>query len=160
MKKLRFIAILMLSLGFMSQAFSQDLWQSSETGMNIEQVKVNFPDAIVPVKIDKFGGGSEALLIIPSYKIGSNNFKVQFLFKSNSLTSVRMELIDGSANVAFNSVKKLLKTKYGEPLDASSNSMSSTISWLNNGTTINLTNFMNKLVINYKADEVVEADKL
>lgn len=160
MRKLYFSLLTVVIFGLSSNAFSQVLWQGSETGMSLSQVEKEFPNAVLPVKIDKFAAGGEALLNIPNYKIGSNNFKVQFIFKEEKLASIRMEAIDGSASVGFDSVKKLLKTKYGEPLDSSSNSMSYTMSWLSEGTTITLTNFMNKLVINYKVDDVTEANKL
>jgi|GEM_PF-2969998 len=141
-------------------AYSQTLWQDSEKGMTVEQVKQNFPNAIEPSTIAKFHGDAKALLEIPEYKIGMDTFKVQFVFKESELDIVRMVKNGGSAQVGFSNMKKLLKTKYGEPLDTTSNDLFYSITWLDNGTSISLSNSLNNLIIIYRADDAKEANKL
>nr|WP_181716927.1 hypothetical protein [Psychrobacter sp.]QJS05440.1 hypothetical protein [Psychrobacter sp.] len=147
-------ATLLLALSI--PAFSQDLWQGAETGMSVEQIKEKFPNVVEPSADDAKYGVS---LNIPDYKVGLNNFKVRFLFRENGLERITMENKAGSASVGFSAMQKLLKTKYGEPLDSSSNSLGKNMSWLSNGTTITLLQFMDKLHITYR-DNSTETDKL
>ncbi len=168
MKVLRLLTILAVSMGLSISAFSQVLWQSAETGMSTAQVKSKFPSAVRPDKIDTYGTqfeqdnnlSREALLEIPDYKVGQTTFKVQFLFKSDALEAVRLGQTGDYPSIYFNNVKKLLKIKYGEPLDLSTDSGSSkNIIWFNKGTTIDLYSSPSSLHVFYDADDKLEANK-
>ena len=137
--------------------------------MSIAQVKDKFPSAVRPEKIDKYGTqfeidnnlSNEALLEIPDYKVENNTFNVQFLFKSDALDAVRLTSVGGSPAYSFGSVRTLLKTKYGEPIDTSVNNRSQTITWHDKGTTIDLTYYTNSyLFIWYQGGAEIEANKL
>ncbi len=149
------VSLLLLTLSI--PAFSQELWQGAETGMSLEQVREKFPNVVEPSEEDasKYG----VSLNIPNYKVGLNNFIVRFIFREDGLKTITMDKKGGSASVGFDSMQKLLKTKYGEPLDSNSNNLGKNMSWLSNGTTITLGQFMGNLYINYK-DNSAETDKL
>lgn len=168
MKILRLLTILAVFMGLSIPAFSQVLWQSAETGMSTAQVKSKFPSAVRPDTIDTYGTqfekdnnlSKESLLEIPDYKVGQTTFKVQFLFKSDALEAVRLGQTGGYPSVYFNNVKKLLKIKYGEPLDLSTSvGPSQNIIWFNKGTTIDLYSSANSLHIFYDANDKIEANK-
>ncbi len=146
-----------LLLTLSTPAFSQELWQGAETGMSLEQIREKFPNVVEPSgkDADRFG----VSLNIPNYKISLNDFTVRFIFRENGLKSITMDKEGGSASVGFDSMQKLLKTKYGEPLDSNSDNLGKNMSWLSNGTTITLLQFMGKLHITYK-DNSAETDKL
>lgn len=159
MNKWGFILLMCLS----NTVFAQTLWHNSETGMNVAQVQELFPNATAPDNPAQFSGASKALLTIPQYRIGNGDYKVDFIFKDEKLTTVRMtrNVTSYTAEIAFNEVEKLLKIKYGNPIDSDRNILSYTSTWLHEGTTISLTNLTNDtIIILYKANEAVEASKL
>ena len=158
MKKLWLVPAFALSMGLSVSAFSQVLWQSAETGMNTDQVKDKFPSAERPRRIDTFierdtNLSREALLEIPDYKIGTNTFNVKFIFSFGALEAVKINNVGGSPAVIFDSVRKLLKTQYGEPIDTSASIGSQTIIWNDKGTTIELTGYTDFLYIWYEGDK-------
>ena len=159
MKKLWLVPAFVLSIGLSTSAFSQVLWQSAETGMNTDQVKDKFPSAERPRRgiarsIDRDTNLSrEALLEIPNYKIGTNTFNVKFIFSFGALDAVSINNVGGSPEVIFDSVRKLLETQYGEPIDTSASIGRQTIIWNDKGTTIKLTCYTDVLYISYEADE-------
>ena len=156
MNTLKSLGTSLLLLALSIPAFSQELWQGAETGMSIEQIQEKFPSVVGPSKPDPRYAVS---LTIPDYKIDLYNFEVKFILNDNGLDRIVMNKITGSTPVVFNSMQKLLKLKYGEPLDSSSNVYGKNISWLSNGTTITLLQFKDKLHILYK-DNVAETDRL
>lgn len=162
MKILRLLIVLATFIGLSIPAFSQVLWQSAETGMSVAQIKENFPKAEPPEKPVVISNlESESLLHVPGYEIGSNTFDIQFLFKSGALTAVRMGNVSGHPTVGFDNIKKLLKIKYGEPINSQVTSYGQTITWANEGITIELSTSMNRyLSILYFEHDNVEANKL
>lgn len=154
MKKLMLAVLSCLPM----MAFCQDLWQGTKQGMSVAEVQALHADAITPQTIDTYGAGSKALLVIPNYKISGTNYKVVFLFQDEKLKTINLTATEGVASVNYDTMATLLKKKYGSPISAEGNSLSTSLFWLNEGTSIRLTNMMGKVIIQYTVD--AEADKL
>ncbi len=165
MRKLYLVIAFALSIGFSLPAFSQVLWQSAETGMSIAQVKNSFPNAVRPEKVDTYSDTVthlEGLLHIPNYKIGTQDFNVQFLFdESDKLDSVMMNQVGSYPSVGFDSIKKLLSIKYGEPINIARSSYAQTFTWMDKGVNIELIYSPSYyLKVRYTESDSVEANKL
>ena len=77
----------------------------------------------------------------------------KFIFSFGALEAVKINNVGGSPAVIFDSVRKLLKTQYGEPIDTSASIGSQTIIWNDKGTTIELTGYTDFLYIWYEGDK-------
>ncbi|WP_269914008.1 hypothetical protein [Acinetobacter sp. HY1485] len=114
MKKFLIISTFLLS--FTVHAYSKTLWQSTTTGMTVNQVQKLFSDAdrISPIAIQTLGSGAKSLLELKSYKIGINYYKATFYFKDNGLNQVTLTLLDGQyALGAYKSLTDAFRIKYG-----------------------------------------------
>ena len=158
MKKSLLITPLLFVLS--TSAFSQVLWQKAETGMTPNQIKKEFSDAVETSTNNTFSNGGKALLHIPNYHVGSDDMDVQFVFRDEKLYMVRMEAKTSAPSVTFNSLKNLLKSKYGQPLDATTDSISQNLFWKNEGVDVRLANIMGIVVISYKDAQSSDANKL
>lgn len=156
MKKLLLIPLLLTSIS----GYCQTLWQKTETDMTPQQVTTLYPQATTPSKIEEYANNGKALLTISNYQVGNNSFDVKFIFRNEKLSSVKLDSNERASGVVFNSMNTLLTAKYGKPINAQVTDISKTVTWLNDGTTIRLSNIMGKLVINYKVDLSNEMNKL
>src|SRR5690348_14656423 len=80
-------SLVMLALSGVEAA---PLWQNAHTGMTMAQVRAAFPSAVTPTKKNKIAGGATCELEIPRYEVASDNYRVCFFFKSNSLIQVML----------------------------------------------------------------------
>lgn len=157
MKKLLLLSVLTLSS---LSANAGVLWQKAESGMSVSGIKKLYPN-VVPVseEPDKHSN-YKTLLEIPSYKIGNYDYKVGFTFKGDELRSVNLSLKAKDPEPAFNEVKRLLHSKYGQPYNVEKNNVSTKISWKDKQTDVSLYSIMSFIQITYKDLADSEANKL
>lgn len=146
------------------------LWQRSEVGMTIAQVKALFPNAHAPKsEPDQIADWRKGLLVLDNIELVNNKFKATFFFdKEEKLSVVFVDLdenvIDILALTIFDSLYDVLKLKYGpEFKNEESNNYGlydKTVTWVSGRTHIQL--FTNKENVRVIYDERLanEADKI
>jgi hypothetical protein len=173
MRKLLLGALLLLStLGF-SQSKDEIIgWNKATWGMTENELIKSFPDAVQLDEDVTYSDGIFVSIIIPTYKVGSETFKISFQMKSNpiskarTLTNVLMELNETPFDSTFDSINNLLIEKYGEPKNRQNSESEKKILWIYPKTKITLTRIvmknieLDKLLIQYSQREDNESTKL
>ena len=146
------------------------LWQGSEVGMTIAQVKALFPNAHAPKsEPDQIAGWRKGLLVLDDIELVNNKFKAIFFFgKEEKLSVVFVDLdenvIDTLALTIFDSLYDVLKLKYGPEFNNEESNnygmYDKTVTWVSGRTHIQL--FTNKENVRVIYDERLanEADKI
>jgi hypothetical protein len=143
MRLINLVVIVFLCL-FGTQVNAQQLWQESQFGMTLPQVRERFPNAISPTSPNTLYGGAIELLRIPEIEIVGHKFKSSFFFRNDKLVQVTVSLAEKTtsygARLVFDSLIDSLRAKYGAELSNKNNSIGQDTSleatWLSGRTNI------------------------
>ena len=117
--------ILILTIAPLKRVMSQVLWQHTDYGMTVDQVKQVVPQAVAPSgKPDSIVMGNHGhayeLLRASGVQIASEPFTAKFYFYANKLQQVTLAIDDRKtfydAKLTFDSVVTALTSKYGSPI--------------------------------------------
>ena len=114
--------IYMFFVLFHTVSLSQILWQNTEYGMSVDDVrKIN--NLAMPIELNvksNLTDGSQKLLKINSIDIANHNFSVDFYFLQNKLTQVNLKLEDKLQEFEgfhlFRNIFLSLVSKYGKEI--------------------------------------------
>lgn len=104
-----------------SSAGAQSLWNGTDYGMTVEQVKAVLPSAIRPLEQARLHDGSEELLRVEHVTVVNEDFSASFYFNAGKLKQVTLSLeerrdFDATMRL-FDSLAKLFRVKYGPEID-------------------------------------------
>jgi hypothetical protein len=100
------------------------LWQTTEKGMSVDQVKKLFPNVVVPSKPTAYrGGAAQERLRLEYQKIARESFDVSFIFDKDGLEQVNLEYKGRVSKVIFEKMEETLTVKYGSPISTKKTDM-------------------------------------
>jgi hypothetical protein len=155
-------------------ARAQVLWQGTEYGMTVAQVKVVVPGATTPEKGSAITGGAVELLRLSNIEVVRKPFDAKFFFKDERLVQVSLTLneklpFDSARTLAYDGLLEALRAKYGQELTSKNDKIgvlkSMDASWMSGRTNINLmlmgvADSPAVLNVNYQVRIAKDADKL
>lgn len=168
---------LLFSLILLATAFctnAQSLWNGTEYGMSLDQVKASLPHASSPAKPGNLADGAEELLRLEDIKLVNERFTASFYFKGGKLTQVTLSLAKrrpfNQTLLVFNQLTEALRAKYGQEISreikrGGRGLNAADATWMSGRTNINvLTIGVGEndaiLNINYQTRVAHDADKL
>jgi hypothetical protein len=143
------LVILLALLATATIATAQSLWNGTEYGMSVDQVKAAIPDATVPTEPGRLADGAEALLAVEDVEIVGKKFTASIFFITGKLTQVTLSLKGRhtfqSAMSVLKSLAEPLRLKYGQEIsrDVTSEERSNalnraSVTWMAGRTNINV----------------------
>lgn len=160
----KFLIILTFLLSFSIHAYAKTLWQSTQTGMTVNQVHRIFPDANLKLASAEttLSDGAKKLLEIKTYRIGIHDYQVGFYFKDNGLSQVTLSLLDGQyALGAYQSLVDAFRVKYGQETTSSEGKISSQKIWITKEqANIRLLMISSVVFVFYGSSDYLDLDKL
>jgi len=107
------LSLLLASLA----ASAQTLWNGTEYGMSVEEVRKKIPEA-KPGNGDRVVSGAEELLRLEKIIVAGTQFEVSFFFLKDKLTQVNFSTPQWGSNeenlLSFDRVVTEFRTKYGQ----------------------------------------------
>lgn len=98
-------------------AAAQPLWNGTEYGMSLQQVKAVVPQASAPVKPSRLYDGSQELLRLEDVELAGNKFAARFYFKDGRLVQVTLSLQEerkfDRVLPVFDALTEAYRAKYG-----------------------------------------------
>jgi hypothetical protein len=123
-------------------ATAQSLWNKTEYGMSLDQVKAVVPGTISPSNPDSYGKDAKELLRLEDIEIMRRMFDAFFIFKNDKLIQVTLSLKKGekfdSTVLFFKELVLVLRSKYGQELDHEIKPGSAKAIWMAGRTDITL----------------------
>lgn len=99
---------------------AQPLWNGTEYGMSLEQVKAVVPQASAPAKPSRLYDGSQELLRLENVEVAGNKFAARFYFKDGKLAQVTLSLQEerkfDNVMPVFDAIIEALRAKYGQEI--------------------------------------------
>ena len=107
--------------------FDNEIWNGACYGMTINDIKRIFPTGVTPQKIDTYDDGARVLFELEEFELVNNIFVVSFVFRSEILVRVQLNLKTRNNKVqsekVFYSLRQVLTTKYKEEINFNNNDM-------------------------------------
>ncbi len=150
---------------------AQPLWNGTEYGMSLEQVKAVVPQASAPVKPSRLYDGSQELLRLEDVELAGSKFAARFYFKDGKLAQVTLSLQEerkfDRVIPVFDALTEAYRAKYGPEITRQIQRAKldrAYAEWNKDGTTINILSMGvgehdAMLNINYQVRVVTEPDK-
>jgi hypothetical protein len=154
-------------------ASAQSLWNGTNYGMSVDEVRATVPKAIAPDKPNRLADGAQELLRLTNVEIVGKTFDAQFFFRNGRLSQVTLSLEKGhtfhQATLTLNALSDALRAKYGREISHENDRTAAlnriTATWLSGKTNINVLaigvgDFDATLNVNYQMRIAREAEKL
>lgn len=152
------IILSVMLLIFSSNVSAAELFQGLETGSSISQIQQKFPNLVRDANFS-IPEGYDDRLVLNSYKIYGENFRVLFLMNNKKLKQVLLAKEGnqpGEFSLLYSQILGSLTMKYGIP-DASYDGLAE---WDYNDIEIVLVDTSDKLYISYSTTTSDNAEKL
>jgi hypothetical protein len=123
MKNINYFKVFLVSLILCcigNSAFSQTLWQNTQCGMTVAQIKRLYPSAVPIINANRvMSHADEGLKCNNFIEIANEIFDVSFFFKANSLIQVKLTCKEAALKLwgryVFDELNTALIVQYGRP---------------------------------------------
>jgi hypothetical protein len=118
--------------------FENNIWNGACYGMSLDNIKKIFPTGFIPKKIDVYDDGARSLFKLEEFELVNNIFEVSFIFRSEKLIRVQLNLKSHNNKVhceeVFYNLNQVLTKKYGKRIithnDVSKNFIHLQMDWI------------------------------